>query len=261
MCTAWILDRMILRVWQIAKGGCQPRSRRPSPRSALPPPASSARSARSAVPTPRCSISRAAAVIRLPATPSTSPPSCAGADRTLRLVIEAWQWHRHPCLPAQALVRGRSRAIYRAWWGWKNVGATLAVALDQPVAPAARLAYRALLPSLDQTVALNQPVIFHLPSLCQPPGSTFFVNRWLAASNPVTCLTQLTRNISQIDAIDDHPHTRDSDQLTLQQVLHLVCRHLAIQIDDIVLDQRVNILRSFELPGCLQLLNTRVDSI
>src|SRR5216684_503615 len=108
---------------------------------------------------------------------STSLPSCAGAGRTLRLVIEAWQWHRHPCLPAQALVRGRSRAIYRAWWGWKNVGATLAVALDQPV-------------------------IFHLPSLCQPPGSTFFVNRWLAASNPVTCLTQLTRNISQIDAID-----------------------------------------------------------
>src|SRR6266487_3635773 len=83
----------------------------------------------------------------------------------------------------------------------------------------------------------------------------------LTGSNPVTCLAQLARNLSEVDAIDDDPHTRDGDQLPLQPVLHLICRNLAVQVDDIVLDQRVNILRSFELPSSLQALDTRVDSV
>jgi hypothetical protein len=42
---------------------------------------------------------------------------------------------------------------YRAWWGWKNVGATLAVALNH--------------------TALDPIVIFHHPIALPTSGSTF----------------------------------------------------------------------------------------
>src|SRR5437773_1438137 len=78
----------------------------------------------------------------------------------------------------------------------------------------------------------------------------------------ISRLTQITRNILiQANVINNNTHTRNTDQLTLQSILHLRTRNIPIDMQDIIFNQQRDILCPTQLALCLHILETLIAKI
>src|SRR2546425_2646946 len=76
--------------------------------------------------------------------------------------------------------------------------------------------------------------------------------RWLksAGADSVAGPAQFTGDVTEVvDAVDDDTDTRDTYDLTLESVLHLVCWDFTIEVDDVVFDECRDVLCAFEFAG------------